>query len=284
MSYCKRIKGILLSLDFRMGFITLVRISCKQWGCPCCAKKNARNWRAYLLDTFNKRFRGVKWCFITITANKNAHKHSSEMTILNLQQVWKVLYDRLLRRYGRDQMEYVRVFEQHKSGRFHMHILLSCGEGYDAHGIQPPDLKSEKRHPECRWLKDTVKHLGGGEIAHIRRVMDYETRSQGVGLVVGYILKYMGKDMCSFKFPPHKRRIQTSRRVGSPKTAAVGIGTWEHKREIGTTYLREAKQKIVDMTTGEILNERSFEGESYYPPLEYYTGLLTWEEIERTLT
>jgi len=96
--------------------------------------------------------------------------------------------------------------------------------------------------------------------------------------VVGYILKYMGKDMASFQFPKHQRRVQCSRKIGSPQTNAKGQGTWEHKREIGITYLKEAKKNIVDMTTGEILTEQSFEGEGYYPQYEYYTGKLIYEE------
>jgi len=281
MTYCKRLKGILLSHDFRNGYVTLVRVACKQWGCPCCAQRNARNWRAYLLDTFNKRFGHEKWCFMTITAHKNAHKHSAEATVLNLQQVWKRLYDRLMRRYGKG-LEYVRIFEQHKTGRFHMHILINTGEQYDAHGFIIKDKLSEFRHPECKWLKKACVSVGGGWRVHIRRVWDDKKKSSNVGLVVGYILKYMGKSMACFKFPKFQRRIQTSRKVGSPATNAKGIGTWQHVREIGIAYLKEVKKKIVDMTTGEVLNERSFEGESYYPPFEYYTGLLTYEIVDNS--
>lgn len=271
MHYCKRIKGVLLSLDFRMGFITLVRISCKMWNCPCCRQKNARNWRAYLLDTFNKKFGHEAWCFMTITAHKNAHRAGSVMTIRNLQQVWKRLYDRLRRYYGKS-IEYVRIFERHSSGRFHMHILINTGLEYDKKGYVIKDKLDEFRHPDCKWLRLACSQLGGGWRVHIKRVWDDQKRSSNIGLVVGYILKYMGKDMASFEFPKHQRRIQTSRRVGSPATAAKGVGTWEHKREIGLDYLKSAPKRIVDMTTGEIINERSFEGEAYYPPFEYYRG------------
>lgn len=277
MHYCKRIKGILLSHDYRQGYITLVRISCKQWGCPCCAHKNARNWRAYLLDTFNKKFGHEAWCFLTITAHKNAHKHSAEATILNLQQVWKKLYDRLLRRFGKG-LQYVRIFEKHKSGRFHMHLLLNIGKQYDAQEFQIKTKLDEFRHPVCKWLKSACVSVGGGWRVHVKRVWDDTAKTANVGLVVGYILKYMGKDMANFKFPKHQRRIQTSRKVGSPATNAKGQGTWEHKRKIGISYLLEVKKRIVDMTTGEVLTDRSFEGESYYPQLEYYTGLLIYEE------
>jgi hypothetical protein len=279
MSYCKRIKGILLSHDLRIGLISLVRISCKQWGCPCCAQKNARNWRAYLLDTFNKKFGHEKWCFLTITANKGAHAHSSEMTIRNLQQVWKPLYDRLLRRYGKG-LQYVRVFEQHESGKFHMHILLNIGAQYDEKKFVIKTKDDEFNHPDCQWLSDTCASLGGGWRVHIRRVWDNKAKTENVGLVVGYILKYMGKKMANFKFPKHQRRIQTSRKIGSPQTNAKGTGTWEHMREIGISYLKQATKPIVDFTTGEILSERSFEGEAYYPQIEYYTGLLAYEMAE----
>lgn len=271
MNYCKRLKGVLTSLDFRQGFITLVRVQCKQWGCPCCAQKNARNWRAYLLDTFNKRFGHEAWCFMTITAHRNAHKHSSEATIKNLQQVWKRLYDRLRRFYGK-RLEYVRIFERHASGRFHMHILVNTGLEYDKCGFVIKGKLDEFRHPHNRWLRVACAELGGGWRCHIRRVWDDQKRSSNVGLVVGYILKYMGKDMASFAFPKHQRRIQTSRHIGSPATNAKGFGVWQHHREISLSFLYAAPKKIVDMTTGEILTERSFEGEGYYPPLEYYRG------------
>lgn len=283
MNYCKRLKGVLLSLDFRLGFISLVRVQCKQWGCPCCAHKNARNWRAYLLDTFNKRFGHEAWCFFTITANKGAHKHSAEMTIRNLQQVWKRLYDRLRRYYGK-RLEYVRIFERHKSGRFHMHILINCGLEYDKKGFVIRSKLDEFRHPDCKWLRLACCELGGGHRVHIRRVWDDATRTANVGLVVGYILKYMGKDMASFAFPKHQRRVQTSRRVGSPNTNAKGIGTWQHQREISLTLLRMSERPILDMTTGEVLTEASFEGEHYYPPIEYYQGQLTYQPNERILT
>lgn len=203
------------------------------------------------------------------------------MTIKNLQQVWKRLYDRMLRRFGRG-IEYVRVFEKHKSGRFHMHILLNIGTQYDAAKFQIKTPKDEFRHPICRWFKDTCKALGGGEIVHIRRVWDDVKKSSNVGLVIGYILKYMGKEMASFAFPKHQRRVQTSRKIGSPATNAKGQGTWEHKREIGMTYLEAATKPIVDMTTGEIVDENSFEGEAYYPQYEFYTGKLIYEEAVET--
>lgn len=265
---CNRIKGIMLSEDFRPGYTTLIRIRCEQWSCSDCGPINAQRWRAYLLDRFNKVFRDEKWCFFTITAHKNAHRAGAIATLKNLQSAWKRLYDRLRRKFG-EGLEYVRVFEQHKTGRYHMHFLLNVGAAYDKHEFPIKDDLDEFRHPMCKWLRKTMAQLGAGWRVHVRRVWERKTKTANVGLVVGYMIKYMGKNMSIMEFPKHQRRIQTSRNVGSPDTNARGKGTWMHMRELPETALRATK-KIVDMSTGEVLTRASFEGESYYPPLRYY--------------
>lgn len=272
MPYCHRIKGVMISHDHKPGYTTLTRISCKMWGCPSCGPQNALNWRAFLLNKFNKDLKEEKWCFFTITAHKNAHKSGAKMTLLNLQQVWKKLYDRLLRRYGKKQMQYVRVFEQHKSGRFHMHFLLNCGLSYDAQEFVIKDDLDEYRHPDCKWLRRTCARLGGGWRVHIRRVWERETRSENVGLVVGYLVKYLGKQLVDMDIPKYQRRIQSSRKIGSPSTGRTTKGSWEMKKEIPLEFVLKSETPVVDLTTGEILTVRSFEGEAYYPPLEYYRG------------
>jgi hypothetical protein len=267
---CNRIKGVMVSDDYKTGYRTLVRIRCEMWGCPDCGPINAQRWRAYLLKRFNDDYGHVEWCFYTITAHKNAHKNTA-MSVLNLQQVWKRLYDRLRRRFPNKRLEYVRVFEPHKSGRFHMHMLLNVGEEYDKHGFVIKDKLDEYRHPECVWLRNTCASLGGGWRVHIRRVWDDIRRSANVGLVVGYIVKYMGKQMADFAFPKHQRRIQTSRNIGSPNTSARGQGTWKHMREVSQDEFLRGKP-MLDMSTGEVLTIASFEGEHYYPPLRFYRG------------
>lgn len=268
---CNRIKGIMISEDFRKGFTTLVRIRCEMWACPDCGPINAQRWRAYLLDRFNKAFGHEKWVFGTITAAAWQHRSGADVTLKKLQQGWKKLYDRLRRHYHK-KIEYVRVFEQHKSGRYHMHFLINTGEEYDAHKFVAENIKREFRHPECVWLKKACVELKLGWRVHLRRVWDDAKKTDNVGLVVGYILKYMGKNMSIMEFPKHQRRIQTSRAIGSPKTNASGRGTWLHLRELPIGQLKLSQKPVLDMSTGEILTEESFEGEHYYPPLKYYRG------------
>lgn len=267
---CSRIKGVMVSHDYKPGYITLIRIRCEMWSCPDCGPRNAIRWRAYLLKRFNlPELRERKWVFATITAHRNAHKAGPIATLKNLQNAWKRLYDRMLRRYGK--FEYVRVFEQHKSGRYHMHFLIDIGERYDACEFVIKDDLDEFRHPECKWLRKTCASLGAGWRVHMRRVWEAQTRTANVGLVVGYIMKYMSKNMSIMEFPKHQRRIQTSRKIGSPNTDAKGRGSWDHMRDVPESILKNGKP-VLDMSTGEVLTIESFEGEGYYPPLRYYRG------------
>jgi hypothetical protein len=262
----------MVSHDHKAGYVVLSRIHCKMWGCPACGPQNAVNWRAFLLSRFNKDFGHEKWCFVTITANKWAHRRGALDTLKNLQDAWKRLYDHLLRRYGAKNMQYVRVFEQHKSGRYHMHFLMNFGEAYDAHNFVIKDDLDEFRHPECKWLSSVMRKLRAGWRVHIRRVWEEETRTANVGLVVGYIVKYVGKQLVDLEFPKYQRRIQTSRKIGSPETHRKTNSTWERLREISQEFVLKSKKPVVDITTGEILSIASFGGESFYPPLEYYKG------------
>lgn len=275
--WCMRIKGVVISDDYKRGYRTIVRLNCKMWDCPHCGPQNAINWRAYLLNKFNKSFRDEEWCFFTITAHERHQK--AEYVIANLQRVWKRLYDRLRRRYGAKHSLYIRIFERGtKKGRFHMHFLMNCGAEYDKHEFLITSFLSEFRHPECRWLKDAVRALGGGYINHIRRVWEQRTKTQNVGLVIGYIVKYMGKSMSDFKFPKHQRRVQTSRAIGSPKTDRETRGTWVHMRDFPRSLLVESAKPVFDLSTGEVLTENSFEGEYYYPPARFYKGTSEFDD------
>lgn len=271
MDYCLRIKGVVYSDDFKRGYRTVVRLSCKMWGCPYCGPRNAIAWRAYLLDRFNKALSDEAWVFATITAHRKAHK-TPKTSLLNLQQVWKRLYDRLKRRYNGKLMQYVRVFEVHKSGRFHMHLLLNIGVYYDSREFSIRTPLDEYRHPDCKWLRLACSELGGGWRVHMRRIWEARTRSANVGMVVGYVVKYLGKQLVDMDMPKHQRRIQTSRKIGSPATNAKGKGTWTHVREIPLSMVKKAVIPVFDLSTGEILTTESFEGEAYYPPLRYYRG------------
>lgn len=268
---CMRIKGVLISRDFYPHQVSIAHMRCKMWSCPHCGPINAASWRAYLLQKFNSDLAGEKWIFVTITAHARAHVTAAR-SLLNLQQGWKKLYDRMLRRWGKGGLQYVRVFEQHRSGRYHMHALISAGGAYDAHGILPLSLAREFRHPECIWLRRACVSVGLGWRVHMRRVWDHQTRQANAGLVVGYMMKYMAKNLAMMDFPKHQRRVQTSRKIGSPAVSREGRGTWVLAREFSLEGFLRNRIPHYDISLDKEINIEDFENEAYYPPIRYYRG------------
>lgn len=259
---------VLTSKEYAPGQLSVVRARCKMWGCEYCAKKNAEIWRAHLLETFNNKMQSEKWCFLTITAHPKAHI-TPEMTILNLQQVWKRLYDRMRRHYKKP-ISYVRVFEEHKKKTFHMHVIVNIGAEYDKHNIIPKTKKQELAHPECVWLKTNVAQLGGGPQCHMKRIKDYDKNNEHVGLVVGYVTKYIMKNAQLTVFPKNQRRIQTSRDIGSPDTKRDDDLDWKPRSGIYESDLHE-NHRVVDISTGFVIRMEYFENVSFiYPPEHEY--------------
>lgn len=260
--------------------LDLIHVRCKQWNCPYCAPVNSRIWRNYILTRLSRSdFRGRSWVLITITAHENAHKAGPLYTILNLQRGFRKMYHRL-KRYNGGDFEYLRVFELHPNGKykgFHMHIIAAMGDTYGAkkeefakvlererrarkQGKKPRKRLKRERHPS-RWIKDTCKTLGMGVQADIRQI------GSVVQKTAAYMTKYISKQLEINEFPPRVRRIQASRRFGSPRVKDTGnVLDWRPKsaifREDLQTYTR-----IVDLTLKRVvtLEDDFANGELWYP-------------------
>lgn len=163
----------------------LVKTACKMWDCETCASRNAKLWIARVINGVNKL--GGEWYFFTITSNKSDRGIQSVRAI---RKGWKLLYNRIVSLYGKDarNLYYCKVWEQHKDGTFHLHMLANF-----------PVTK--------RWLKDNSFHCGLGYQAHIRAI-------QNAGQVAGYMAKYTLKNAniarAGISFPKGLRRIETS--------------------------------------------------------------------------
>lgn len=267
--YCPNIKSVIASDELVIGRVTLARMRCRKWSCPVCGPKNAQQWRAFLLDTFTKRMRDKRWVFVTLTAHQNAHI-SPEMSLKNLKQVWDKLYDRLRYKTGRA-LSWVMVYERHKSGRFHLHMLVDLGEEYDAyHFLISPDLdraakiKREKRHPLCIWLKEMSIKNGGGKIVHMTRIKEGDTSLDNVRLAVGYVTKYFTKAVEFPDFPERMRRIGSSRDIGSPRTKGKSGFKWYVKRYIALGEIERIEHYSLDKNGP--LERADFDEWGFYPP------------------
>lgn len=167
---------------FKEKKLYLMRGTCKQWSCPTCGARNGKQWQAKILNHINEHEKGKRWYFITITAHPNAK--NAYQSLVNIRTGWKKLYNRMRRKYGVS--SYVKVWEFHKDGRFHLHCLIARKIGK-------------------KWLKDNSAECGMGHQCD-------SSASKNAGQVVGYVSKYLLK---SFENAEHyhkgMRRIECSR-------------------------------------------------------------------------
>lgn len=160
----------------------LMRPSCKCWSCGACAARNARKWIARVINHINSVDLIHGWKFCTITAHPSWHV-TPEASVKNLRQGWKKLYNRM--RYEFGTTSYVKVWESHKSGAFHMHFLMDTPMSQD-------------------WLSDNSASCGMGWKVDVSPVLN-------AGMVAGYIAKYFTKSEVIGQYPQNMRRIEVSR-------------------------------------------------------------------------
>lgn len=163
----------------------LTRPACKMWNCETCALRNAKTWIAKVINGINKL--GGEWSFLTITSHRKMRGNAS---ILSIRTGWKKLYNRILSQFDKSAktIYYCKVWEQHKDGTFHLHILFNVNLG-------------------TRWAKDNCAECGLGNQAKWDDISN-------AGKVAGYMAKYSLKNASmarnGIQWPKGLRRIETS--------------------------------------------------------------------------
>ena len=254
----------------------LFRLRCKQWDCPQCAKINNWIWRKHL-RAYVSAVGYDNWSLITITARGKAHKNAS--TLEAIIKNWDRLLKRL--RYVWGKFPYVRVYEKHKSGEFHAHMLVR---------YMPPDSSDERKyrtygkknqHGEIvklrryrgiahTQLKRSAFGVGLGFICDFSPILMNNTEDDNhrVNRIVSYITKYLTKGF-SDGLPKHTRRIQTSREIGSPKGDKSG-SVLDLVYYLGITDIA-LHGEIEDVSRGHFVSFDDFWESDTYPPdtIEY---------------
>lgn len=218
-------------------------------------------WRRHLIKQFQGPLKGKSWCFMTLTAPPYLHGQP-EKSVEMFQSAWKRLYDKL-RRYVNEKLSYVYMYEAHKSGTYHMHILVSCGEFYDRNPLCYVWGEPLKHHPLHRWLQDTMPTLKAGYIVDVRRIYSVHGLSDGVSAVL-YSIKYFAKAKDWKRFKKHARRIGVTQDIGGlPKPPKTEF-TW-----LPMPCLREEdamkENEVYDLSIREKLTHKHFEN-GFYPP------------------
>lgn len=164
----------------------LSKASCKCWDCETCGARNARRWVACIINGVNRL--SMWLAFLTLTSHR---RHRGRKSVACLRQGWKKLYNRILARAKKDGeiLYFCRIWEQHKDGSFHLHILININYG-------------------TRWAKNNARACGLGHQADWRDI-------ENVGMAAGYVAKYSLKNSTvsrgKIRWPKGLRRIEVSR-------------------------------------------------------------------------
>jgi len=260
VSVCENFTGIVADVTDDRNW-KMSRIRCKQWDCEHCAPINRSQWRAHIIDKINIIGTVGKWWFVTITAHRRAHKALNQRaTLSNLQRGLKTLYDRFRRivAKGTEKLEYVRIYEHHKTGKIHAHLIMR-----GTFTVQTGELdKKGNDKGMTRWLKDTAAACGLGYQASAKPIRS----SQGThaGYIASYSTKYMTKSSQGFKlFPKGLRRIQCSSGFGALRVPDSQY-TWGMKSGIFEADI--LKRHVTDVNLDRKVTGDDFEDSYIYPP------------------
>lgn len=176
-----------------------VNMTCKQWGCPVCGKRNLnvlmrRLWAGHLYSEAKRLWeKGVRYHvkFLTLTLPGQEYRMSTsvEEAVEEISMNWNRLLS-ALRQSKYKGFEYFAVVESQRDGYAHLHVLL-CGEGVVGKGILA----------YIRGLWCGRYGMGFVKLNARRRVFDRVTREYHFeelvepNAVVGYMVKYMSKGL-----------------------------------------------------------------------------------------
>jgi len=266
-NFCNRFRGLAATTDIE-GMYALIRLRCKQWDCVYCAKKNREMWFEHLI----RRLPDVShsWSFITLTAH--SHAHASGKTLEACKRGIDLLLKRM-RLLGK--ISYVRVYEHHKSGAIHAHLIVAglprrvcyavsekgCKRGQFARKWFVGDAAQASSWALKSWLKKSAVEVGMGYMVDVSHI------DKDIQKAIKYILKYMTKSLQSGIDEKGLRRIATSQDVGSPKPGSeLSWSLIDHITPMDLAIQARAGRQVYDLSTKRHVTLDDFEDVRVYPP------------------
>ncbi len=156
MPLCREVHLVKYAHQWRQA----TALKCRSWGCEHCNPDRQKALRRMARH-------GEPNMFLTLT-----HRRSDDFTpaeaARRLVDAWQLVVKRIKRHYAYKRLPFLAVFEAHKSGYPHLHVLLRC--------------KWIDHHVISAWMDE----LADSPIVDVRRV---RTASQAAS----YITKYVGK-------------------------------------------------------------------------------------------
>jgi len=154
-----------------------------------------------------------------------------------------------LRRVFKKGVQYVRIFEVHEKGAFHLHIILSGLSHRVQSYVSRTGSKAFKPATDAAkagtwsiktWWKKTLSKCGCGYIADVKPIPAVQA--------IGYITEYMTKQAQDYHVK-NLRRVQTSRAIGSP--AEKSADRWRVDPVIYGSNV--GFEKIIDIDAGKVI-------------------------------
>lgn len=141
-------------------------VRCKRWDCPHCHQVNRQK-------VISIARRGAPNALLTLTVNRN-HYATPEDAAEALKRGLRLLRLRLARHPRFERFEFLAVFEKHKSGYPHLHLV-----------IQAPFIP-------WKLLRRMWEGITGSYQVDIRKISN-------AGSAAWYVAKYIGKDLSAFQ-------------------------------------------------------------------------------------
>ena len=198
--YCQKFNASVIGTAPNEKFV--YRPRCKQWDCQYCAIQNMKHWRWRIANEIGQYSKnGImsnSWFFWTLTLHGEDHNEFADYDKNASQSVqkWRAIWDTLLKRIRRamakytEKFVYVRVFEMHKTGVLHVHMISN---------VAYHDIKPRTNKKNSAWNSETFKNvlveLGLGYIHDIKPIVTDKMSDNGIARnVSAYVTKYMTKD------------------------------------------------------------------------------------------
>lgn len=146
--------------------VKLQRVRCHTWTCPRCAPRRKKR-------LFKEAITGRPNRLITLTVRPDQFRTPHEAARA-LSLAWRRCRDTLKRYHGHSEIESLAVFERHKSGWPHLHILV------------------RSRFISQRWLSQYMGNRINSPIVDVRQI---KTRK----MAAAYVTKYLTKNPEKFR-------------------------------------------------------------------------------------
>lgn len=155
-----------VAVNAQPGEGTVHAIRCKRWSCPECAKVNRKRVMMKARD-------GHPTAMLTLTVSHKNYDDFGEAA-RDLKRGLVALRKRIARAYPGERLPFIAVFEKHKSGWPHLHLLIRA------------------RFLPIKRLKEMWEGITGSWNVSITAI------KSNAG-AMAYVAKYLGKDLSKFE-------------------------------------------------------------------------------------